>query len=130
MSSISPKQFLTEWFTCIGDNLLLKCSDRIKSPIQIIVPSTQFKTMSYLELTELTMLIRNLIQNIPRLGVQTVGIILIRWCEDLLIYYGYEEYDSSFRVCIDDRFGSDNIRFTKDMYHLVKNCILHVSLLK
>ncbi len=104
----------------IRDNLIIKCKKNSTQNINITMYPISFKSLSYYDRRELTQSIHNAIKKCSKMGydISTVN-IFIKWCNDLLEYYGWEDYDHSFIICLDDRFCADNIKFTKEMIYLL-----------
>ncbi len=120
------KQLFADLLISIRDNLKIKCGLRPRDFIRIEIQPHAFERLSFHDRGELTRSIRHSIKSMNRLGYEPTP-IFTRWCNNLLEYYGWEEYDSPFIVCLDDRFGNDTIAFTKDMIRLLDECILELS---
>lgn len=84
----------------------------------VTIRASSFKRLTFQERCDLTTCIRKAKKQCTRLGYGSdITTIFIRWCDDLLTYYGWEEYDTPFVICLDDRF--ENTRLREDMFNLV-----------
>ncbi len=100
--------------TQIRGNLRFKCN----SISHVTIHASSFKRLTFQERCNLTSCIRKAKKQCTRLGYGSdITSIFIRWCDDLLTYYGWEDYDTPFVICLDDRFENTCIR--EDMFNLV-----------